>query len=157
VQGRTAIEQATLDGSTEIVGPLLAAGAKRPVLDAVDEFAACCMRADRPAVERLLRADATLPEQAVGRRPELIVRAAGLDHLDAVRCLVENGFDVNHLERRAPLHEAAFNGSLAMVELLLELGADPDTRDADHESTPLGWARYSGRQEVAARLARASG
>ena len=36
---------------------------------------------------------------------------------------------------------------------LLRLGADPAVRDAEHDSTPLGWAEYGGHTRVADLLA----
>lgn len=42
-----------------------------------------------------------------------------------------------------PLHQAACDGDVAVVEVLLELGADPDNRDRSFNSTPLGWAEHA--------------
>jgi ankyrin repeat protein len=36
-----------------------------------------------------------------------------------------------------------------MVKLLIELGADPSVRDEEFNATPLGWAEYGERKEVA--------
>jgi ankyrin repeat protein len=60
---------------------------------------------------------------------------------------------VNAVRRTAALHEAASRGDVAMVELLLELGADPALRDTEFGATPLGWARHSRQDEVARFLA----
>lgn len=76
------------------------------------------------------------------------MRAAELSLLAAVRLLVEHGFDVNVRPRTTPLHEAAFHGNLAMVQLLLYLGADPDQVDRSFDSTPLGWAEHNQQQHV---------
>lgn len=54
---------------------------------------------------------------------------------------------------QTPLH---FARSRAVVDLLLERGADPDARDVDHRSTPAEWMlagrRGAGRYELAAYL-----
>jgi hypothetical protein len=42
------------------------------------------------------------------------------------------------VRRISALHGAA--ADLAMVELLLSLGADPNLKDCAFDSTPLGWA-----------------
>jgi hypothetical protein len=36
-----------------------------------------------------------------------------------------------------------------MVKLLIELGADPSVRDEEFNATPLGWAEFGERSEVA--------
>ena len=50
------------------------------------------------------------------------------------------------------LHVAAMDGRLALARSLLALGADPGLRDQRFDSTPLGWARYFGQEELVALL-----
>src|SRR5262249_6288249 len=50
------------------------------------------------------------------------------------------------------LHTAATDGDVALVRLLLELGADPDMHDARFDATPLGWARHFEQAETIAAL-----
>ncbi len=45
--------------------------------------------------------------------------------------------------RHTALHAAAWNGNLAIAEMLVEAGADVAARDAEHDGTPLGWAETS--------------
>ena len=52
-----------------------------------------------------------------------------------------------------PLHNAAWMGEPAMVQLLLELGADPQAVDPTYGATPQGWAEHNHQTEVAAFLA----
>jgi len=153
VGGRTACELAIATGNGEIADILVHAGATPPRLDAAGQFESAAMQADRAAVEALLAADPDLAGEARAREPALVVRAAEHGRIEAVRLLAAHGFDVNALHRgRTALHEAAFRGDLATVDLLLELGADPTVRDRDYDAPPLGWAEHNGRQEVAARL-----
>lgn len=74
---------------------------------------------------------------------------------ELVETLLKHGADVNQrgLNDYTPLHWAAGQGDLAMVELLLAHGADPNaiTRIDDME-TPLEVAAVSGRPEIVARL-----
>ena len=82
--------------------------------------------------------------------PSLVLRAAVADRPEAVKLLVDNGFDVNALGRQdivveqrweTALHHAAGEGKVELAALLLSLGADPSVRDARFGATPLGWAR----------------
>jgi peptide-methionine (S)-S-oxide reductase len=66
---------------------------------------------------------------------------------DAVEWMVEAGADVNRTSTElyahgTPLHHAVCSGSLATVRALVEAGADPGTRDAVWNGTPLGWAKH---------------
>jgi ankyrin repeat protein len=50
------------------------------------------------------------------------------------------------------LHVAAGEGRLDLARTLLRLGADPGLRDQRFGSTPLGWARYFGQEQLVALL-----
>jgi peptide-methionine (S)-S-oxide reductase len=76
--------------------------------------------------------------------------------LDAARIALDAGAKVNarlpvHAHATA-LHQAAFDGDLAIVALLLERGAHRDTRDALWDGTPHDWALYANQTAVAAAL-----
>lgn len=84
--------------------------------------------------------------------------AAVRGHHEVVGCLLDHGADVNlrgtfggpqHGEGIVALHLAAQQGDAAMVRHLLERGADPTVADAIYRSTPAGWARHFGHEEVA--------
>ena len=60
--------------------------------------------------------------------------------------------DAQNLEGSSALYQAAENGRLPVVRLLVERGARLDIRDTIYEGTPLAWAQYGGRREVAAFL-----
>jgi hypothetical protein len=75
--------------------------------------------------------------------------AAVCERLDALDKLIASGVPVDADPdtgrpdgSRTLLHEAAYWGKPRSVERLLALGADPDRRDAEHQSTPLGWCRH---------------
>ncbi len=97
----------------------------------------------------------------LAERPSLVVQAARTGRLDAVRAAVESGYDVNALGRsdspcempwQTALHTAVERNDREMVELLLQLGADPSIKDARFDATPAGWAEHFGRPELSALL-----
>ncbi len=144
----SAYEIALRAGNAEIAQMLLAAGADPVELDPVQTLRAGLMAADRATVDRLVSTDPTLARQLISREPDLIIRAAEIGRLHAVRLIATLGFDVNVRRRVTAMHEAAGNGDLAMVRLLLDLGADPTILDSEHDSTPLGWAEYGDQKDV---------
>jgi ankyrin repeat protein len=55
--------------------------------------------------------------------------------------------NIEHLK-----HQAALAGHADVVRLLVERGARLDIADIHHQGTPLKWAEYAGRAEVAEYL-----
>lgn len=91
--------------------------------------------------------------ETLRERGDGVAAAADLGRWDLVEALVDAGCDVNAaIDGRTALHHAAAQGDLAMVRLLLDRGAGLDGHDAVFGATPLGWAEYFGRRDVAAHL-----
>jgi ankyrin repeat protein len=151
-QGRTPYELALLGGHAGIAARLLSYGARRIDLSPLDAFAAACAGADRAAAIALLHADASLISQLGPRQAEMLAAAASGNHLAAMRLMADLGFDLNAMRHSTPLHEAAWNGHLEMVKLLVDRGANPAIRDRSHDALAGDWAAYNHRPEVAAYL-----
>jgi hypothetical protein len=157
-EARTPREEAMLRGYRQCAEMLRAAGATSGATP-LYAFLEAATIGDRDGVERLLANDPTLTDQGIAEYPDQLVRAAQRNSVDGVALLIDLGFDVNAVNRldryheSAPLHEAAANGSLEMIELLLEHGADPNLRDGSYQSTPAGWAEHFGHQEAQRYLA----
>jgi ankyrin repeat protein len=71
----------------------------------------------------------------------------------AANLLLEKGAEINAIPpgfdyAGTGLHNAAVNGHRAMVEFLIERGADANVRDEKVNGTPAGWAEYGGHGEV---------
>ena len=75
------------------------------------------------------------------------------DHLNIVKCLIENGADINVKNHMGwtPLHLAAGYGYLEIVKYLIEIGADFMATNKDG-STPLDVAIHQNRTDVIAFL-----
>jgi hypothetical protein len=72
---------------------------------------------------------------------------------DGVRALAASGGDLDAMvDGRTLLHHAAWIGDVELVTALLDGGADPDVVDAEHGTTPLGWAEYGHAEATAAVL-----
>jgi len=151
------VELAELAGNPTIASQLLAAGATKSSLEPVGEFIAAALQGDGETVSRLRAEHPNALDEAKAARPGVIVWAAAGGRKDAVALLIELGFDVNALARgdipsdqpwQTALHEAAYEGDLALAQLLLDNGADPNIRDARFDSTPLGWAEHADQQAM---------
>jgi hypothetical protein len=136
---------------------------------------------EREAVERLLERGArpTLLAAACLGRTEEVRRLAGEASADerqaalagaamygeapALAILIEQGVDVNAFSpagfhaHAAALHHAVSSGSLAAVRTLVDAGADLGLRDREYQGTPLDWAEYLQRAEIAVWLRAAAG
>ena len=82
-------------------------------------------------------------------------------HIDAAGLLLEKGAAINAIPggfdyAGTGLHYAAFNGHRAMVEFLLQRGADPAIKDAKIGVDAAEWAAHAGRNEIAELLRRAA-
>jgi ankyrin repeat protein len=107
------------------------------------------------AVERLLDAHAevmAISSNYMANTPLHAAIAGRTDHA-TVRLLVQRGADVNHRAAGGwtPLHLAASRGSLPVIELLLEAGADP-AATSDDGKTAADVARERGHPDAARRL-----
>ena len=122
---RTPYELARLHGHSEVARYLLEHDATETRLSEVDTFAAACLTADAQGARDLLSSNPELVSQIGERRVELLQLAAEGGKYDAVKLMVELGFDVNEISRTTPLHHAAMSGDLEMAKLLIELGANP--------------------------------
>lgn len=160
---------------TPLVAALIDAGAE-PTPDAID--AALGHREAKPVEALLARGfplDAAIAA-ALGRDRELArllhdaapaqcQRALGLAVIngrhEAARLCLEAGADANAFlpvhKHSTPLHQAALDGDLAMMKLLVSHGARNDIRDTLWNGTPLGWAVHNGRREAEAYLRAAFG
>src|SRR5689334_15795369 len=159
--GSTPAERAATTGHPELARYLVEHGAPAPELDPAQRFVAAALVADRAAVEELRAAHPGLAEAVRRDRPALIVWAAARGRPGSAELLAALGFDVNARGRsdvpaadpwQTALHVAVMDGRLDLARSLLRLGADPGIRDQRFDSTPLGWARYFGQEQLVALL-----
>jgi hypothetical protein len=148
-RGRSPYAGAVLHGNMTVARLLADAGADTTGVDPLTRFVGACLSGDRSHIEATLVNDATMLATAKERHADLVARAAELGRGDAVRLLVELGFDVNARSRTTALHEAALRGDMTIIRLLVELGADPTIADTEFNATPAGWANHAGHTNAA--------
>jgi ankyrin repeat protein len=157
----TPAERAAVTGHPDLVGFLTARGAAAPDLDPEQRFVAAALAADQSALDELRADHPGLAAAVRTARPALIVWAAAQGRPGSVELLAGLGFDVNAMGRsdapaedpwQTAMHVAASEGREELARTLLRLGADPGLRDHRFGSTPLGWARYFGQEQLTALL-----
>ena len=152
VHGRTLYEWAWLTGHPDLARYLADHGAKAVRLSDEQRFAGCCMSGDRDGARALALSQPDIAERTQAAMPDLLPDAATGNRLDAVRAMLDLGFDPGRPDRTA-LHQAAFHGQLDMAKLLLEKGADLSLRDASFAATPMQWAVTAGNAALASFFA----
>jgi hypothetical protein len=99
-----------------------------------------------------------LPTASAEDRHRALALASQVGHADVVSMLLDAGEDPNRFNppgthsHSSPIHQAIAGGHLNVVKLLLDRGARLDIKDTIYQGTPLGWAEYCEKSEVAAFL-----
>ena len=99
-----------------------------------------------------------LPKAEPDQRHLALALSAQYGYAKVVELLLDAGEDPNRFNpvgghsHSTPLHQAAGNGHLEVVKLLLARGANLHIKDILFGRTPAGWANYAGKKEVEAFL-----
>ena len=126
-------------------------------MKAVDVLLARGARMTLPLAASLGRTEDVLrllPKANPEERHLALALSSQYGHVEAVRLMLDAGEDPNRFNpvgghsHTTPLHQAALDGHLAVVKLLVERGARLDTKDILFGGTPAGWANHAGRREV---------
>jgi hypothetical protein len=159
--GQTPVALALISGRPEIASLLADLGASTLAPDSNTRLVGALLAGDSDQADELIRQNPALLDSVRRDHPSLILRAAVARSVGGIELLLRNGFDVNAKGRQdipveqeweTALHHAAGEGDLALAELLLAAGADPNIRDNRFDATPLGWAENFEHSELIARL-----
>jgi len=108
-------------------------------------------------LEKWKDADALAVDATDDEKQFSFVLAALNGKVTAVSKAISYGVDINkpsnHLySHGTPLHHAVWSGSLDTVKLLINAGANLHAKDTAWNGTPLDWAEYGNRKEIAIYL-----
>jgi len=106
-----------------------------------------CVLARRPEAEAIAARNPGLVASLPAADHELVARYCWEtnSNYEAVKLMLDIGFPIAHPERShgySPLHNAAWEGSGDLVDLLIERGHPVDLVDPVYHATPLGFAIY---------------
>jgi ankyrin repeat protein len=139
-QGKVVWEHAMRLGRVEIARLLEEAGATTSNLDETGQFVALCMAGDARGAREMMERSPDL----VKRSPQnLVARAVFTKRLEAVKLLLELGFDPNYQEDNGAIHHAGdLEERRDILRALLDGGASLTLRDPWYDSTGIGWADF---------------
>jgi len=108
---------------------------------------------DRAGKERLAARVNAWPQDALGIINNAFVYTCMHGHIEAARLLLQHGAEINVVPggfdyAGTGLHYAALNGQRAMVEFLLQQGADRQVKDLKVGSDAAAWAAHGGHLEL---------
>jgi ankyrin repeat protein len=124
----------------------------------VDRGAPVDSLADAAGLGRIDDVKRMLLSAGPDERHRAVAMAAQLGQVEVVGLLLDAGEDPNRYNppgthaHSTPLHQAIAAGHIAVVKLLVERGVRLDVRDSIYRATPLGWARYCEKPEIAEYL-----
>ncbi len=142
--GRTAYRIAVRHGNADIAALLVEHGADTRGLLPIEDFLGACLAADGHRARALLSAHPDLIASMTEEDKSAIADAVRQDHADAIRLMVDLGFDLAWQEPGGgtALHTAAWLGRADLVRLLIGLGAPINVRDGQFGSSPIGWTAH---------------
>ncbi|HXJ61780.1 MAG TPA: ankyrin repeat domain-containing protein [Verrucomicrobiae bacterium] len=105
---------------------------------------AACWATDEAALNALLGENPGLVGELPAGVRRHIAHAARNNKADVVRLMLKAGLPVDALGQHhaTPLHWAAFHGNAQMTRDILRHHPPLEVKDADFQSTPLGWAMH---------------
>jgi ankyrin repeat protein len=138
-EGSTPWRRAIDSGHLEIARLLEQAGAPASELDDLERFTALCMAGDETGARDMLQ---NAPELFARAPKFMVLKAVGTGRVEAVRLVLDLGFDPNYLDEIAALHSATGRAEQEILKLLLNRGASPAIREPFYDATPVGWADF---------------
>jgi ankyrin repeat protein len=103
-----------------------------------------CWMGDQAAVESLRARHPNFAKTFSDSDRRQVAHAARNNDTAAVRLLLECGLpvDARGQHQATPLHWAGFHGNVPMAKLVLRRDPPLEAKDADFNSTPMGWTIY---------------
>lgn len=106
------------------------------------------------ALDDIGQARKLLPNADAGQRHLALAVGSQYGHTEIVQLMLDAGEDPNRFNpvgahsHSTPLHQAALNGHLEVVKLLIARGASTKMKDILFGGTPEGWANHGGKKDV---------
>ena len=143
--GKTPYDLSIRNGDAEAMSVLERHGAKHRPLTERERFLRACMSGDGETARNIKASNLAILDELDGEERYLLVEAATENKVDAVKLMLDLGFDIAFKGTKGwgatALHWAAWHGQTETCRLLLRRQAPIDAKANPPEaSLPLGWA-----------------
>jgi ankyrin repeat protein len=140
VDGHSVFRTAVRAGNWDVVDVLRARGVEDDST-LMDRLIGLCLKNEARVAQALVHDDPHVLDAFAREDADEFVRAAGRGTVEQLRLMLACGFPPDAVGRSGStaLHQAAWGGRVAIVELLLASGASPSMRDELYGQTPAEW------------------
>jgi ankyrin repeat protein len=149
-QGKIPWEHAMRLGRLEVARLLEDTGAPVSELDEVGRFISLCMAGDERGARAMLE---IAPDLLVRAPKDMVHRAVWTKRTQAVKLVLDLGFDPNYQEDNAAIMQAGVLAeNEAILRILLARGASLTLRDPWYDGTAIEWANFFDHADLRDRL-----
>jgi ankyrin repeat protein len=144
--GASAYQLAMRAGNVDAAAFLARVGAD-PALTDMDRLLAACLTNDAETARGIVAKSPSILHDLGPSECDALAQALAQRRDDTVRLMVSLGWPLTYEGEwgGTPLHWAAWNGYVDLVQLLVEAGAPVNQRDSRYGSSPIAWAAHGSR------------
>jgi ankyrin repeat protein len=142
--GQSVMRTAIRAGHQDIVGVLQRHGAGDDDVRPIDRLLGACLRLAQDEARAIAAASPGLLREIEPEDYGVMILAASRNQVDVLRLMLDVGMPPGGFgaSGSTALHQAAWNGLVDAVRLLVDKGAPVEVRDTTYDQRPIDWAAH---------------